>query len=255
MGRLDGKVAIVSGAARGIGAAVAQRLRDDGAAVIAGDVIEPTTDTSGLDWRGWDVTDADAWQSVVQHAERAHGRLDILINNAGISGYEPIHEVTVESWKRIVAVNQTGVWLGMRAAVSSMLRSSGGAIVNVSSILGAAAIPGEHVYHATKGAVLSMTRNAAVTYAADRIRVNAVLPGWVRTRMTERQAPQLNAAFLASTPMLRGAEPAELAAAVAFLASDDASYVTGVELAVDGGYLAQSAPLNRTAERTGAVAS
>jgi NAD(P)-dependent dehydrogenase (short-subunit alcohol dehydrogenase family) len=254
MGRLDGKVAIVSGAARGIGAAVAQRLRVEGATVIAGDVIDPCMDTSGLIWWGWDVTDADAWQSVVQHAETAYGHLDILINNAGISEYEPIHKVTVESWKRIVAVNQTGVWLGMRAAVSSMLRSGGGAIVNVSSILGAAAIPGEHVYHATKGAVLSMTRNAAVTYAADRIRVNAVLPGWIRTPMTEGQDPELNAAFVASTPMLRGAEPDELAAAVAFLVSEDASYVTGVELAVDGGYLAQSAPLSGAPKRIEAAA-
>lgn len=255
MGRLDKKVAIVSGAAQGIGAAVAQRLRDEGATVVAGDVIKPGIDTSGLDWRAWDVTDADAWQSVVQHAEAAYGHLDILINNAGISEYEPIHEVTVESWKRIVAVNQTGVWLGMRAAVTSMLRSGGGSIVNVSSILGAVAVPGEHVYHATKGAVLSMTRNAAVTYAADQIRVNAVLPGWIRTPMTEGQDPQLNAAFLSSTPMLRGAEPEELAAVVAFLVSNDASYVTGVELAVDGGYLAQSAPLTGAAERAEAEAS
>jgi NAD(P)-dependent dehydrogenase (short-subunit alcohol dehydrogenase family) len=243
MGRLNGKVAIISGAARGIGRAIAETFAAEGASVLAGDVVTPSAPSAGVDRMDMDVTREDAWRRVVERAEADYGRLDVLVNNAGISEYEAIHDVTMGSWRRIVAVNQTGVWLGMRAAVPAMRRCGGGSIINVSSILGAAAIPGEHVYHATKGAVLSMTRNAAVTYARANIRANAILPGWIRTPMTEAQEPALNEAFIASTPMAKGGEPEDVANGALFLASDDSRYVTGVELPVDGGYLAQAAPL------------
>ncbi len=247
MGRLTGKVAIISGAARGIGQSVAETFHAEGATVLAGDILPPSSPSDGVDWTELDVAQEDAWRTVVDRVEADYGRLDVLVNNAGISEYEAIHDVTMSSWRRIVAVNQTGVWLGMRAAVPAMRRSGGGSIINMSSILGAAAIPGEHVYHATKGAVLSMTRNAAVTYARENIRVNAILPGWIRTPMTEAQEPALNEAFVACTPMARGGEPEDVANGALFLASDDSRYVTGIELPVDGGYLAQAAPLRRPA--------
>lgn len=243
MGRLTGKVAIVTGAARGIGRAVVETFLDEGGQVVATDVLSPDARGERATWTELDVTDERAWQRVVDGVSDEYGRLDVLVNNAGISEYQAIHDVTMSSWRRIVAVNQTGVWLGMRAAVPVMRRSGGGSIINISSILGASAVSGEHVYHATKGAVLSMTRNAAVTYARENIRANAILPGWIRTPMTESQEPALNEAFIASTPMGRGAEPQDVAFSAVFLASDDSRYITGIDLPVDGGYLAQAGPL------------
>jgi NAD(P)-dependent dehydrogenase (short-subunit alcohol dehydrogenase family) len=243
MGRLTNKVAIITGAARGIGHGIVDLFVQEGAHVIAGDVRPARARIVDAEWVELDVTDDQAWARVLGDVQRAHGRLDILVNNAGISEYETIEDTTMASWLRILGVNQTGVWLGMRAAVPAMRRAGGGSIVNISSILGSAAVPGEHAYHATKGAVLTMTKNAAVTYAPENIRANAILPGWIRTPMTEAQDVRLNNAFFAATPMLRGAEPSDVAQGALYLASDESRFVTGIDLPIDGGYLAQSAPL------------
>ncbi len=168
-----------------------------------------------------------------------HARIDVLVNNAGINVYPAADEIDLEDWERAVAVNQTGVMLGLRHVLPVMLRQGSGVIVNVSSTLGAVAVEGAVAYHATKGAVSQMTRNAAVTYARRGIRVNEVLPGISDTRLVREQPKAFTAAGLARTPLGRLGRPEEIASAVAFLASDDASFITGASLPVDGGYLAQ----------------
>jgi 3alpha(or 20beta)-hydroxysteroid dehydrogenase len=145
----------------------------------------------------------------------------------------------MKAWTRVIAVNQTGVFLGMREAIRVMRPQKSGSIVNFSSIWGNAAVGGAHAYHATKGAVRNMTKNAAMTYVADGIRVNSVHPGFIDTPLTQAQAPEINAFVIASTPMKRAGQPIEVANGCLFLASDESSYMTGAELVIDGGYLAQ----------------
>ena len=168
-----------------------------------------------------------------------HGRVDVLVNNAGIIAYSPLHELTTEDWMRVLNVNQTGVFLGMRAVVPAMQRQKTGSIINVSSIWGNAAVPGAHAYHATKGAVRNMTKNAAITYVADGVRVNSLHPGFIDTPLTQAQAPEVNAFVVAATPMKRAGTTREIANGALFLASDESSFMTGAELVIDGGYLAQ----------------
>ncbi len=167
------------------------------------------------------------------------GRLDVLINNAGIIAYEPLHELQMQECMRMIAIDQTGVFLGMREAVRVMRRQKSGAIVNISSIWGSAAVAGAHSYHAVKGAVRNMSKNAAMTYVGEGIRVNSLHPGFIATPLTDAQAPDLNAATIGATPMKRAGKPIEVAYGCLFLASDKSSYVTGTELVIDGGYLAQ----------------
>lgn len=238
--RLHGKVALVTGAANGIGRAVAELFVKEGAIVIASDVVMPGRAYSdGIEAIRLDVTSERDWASAVEAIVGRHGRLDVLINNAGIIAYEPLHELEMSAWMRMIAVDQTGVFLGMREAVRVMRSQKSGAIVNISSIWGSAAVAGAHSYHAAKGAVRNMSKNAAMTYVADGIRVNSVHPGFIHTPLTNAQAPDLNEVVIASTPMKRGGKPIEVAYGCLFLASDEASYVTGTELVIDGGYLAQ----------------
>ncbi|MEW1717967.1 glucose 1-dehydrogenase [Streptomyces sp. NPDC093109] len=251
MSRLSGKVALVSGGARGIGRGIADLFAAQGATVIAADVIRPEPRTPDapadpadgaagtVEFEWLDVTDEDAWARVVGLAEDRHGGIDVLVNNAGVGSYEAVHELGADEWDRVLGVNQTGVFLGMRAVIPAMRRRGGGSLINISSIYGAAAVPGSLAYQATKGAVRSMTRNAAVTYAAESIRANAVLPGWIRTPMTESQTAEFNEAVIASTPMGRGAEPLDIAYGCVYLASDESAYVTGTDLVIDGGFLAR----------------
>ncbi|MDT0440517.1 MULTISPECIES: SDR family NAD(P)-dependent oxidoreductase [Streptomyces] len=250
MGRLTGKVALVTGGARGIGRGIAELFAAHGAAVTAVDVLDPAAPegpadpaprdgTGTLEHGRLDVTDERGWAETVAGVEERHGRLDILVNNAGVGSYEAVHELAPDEWQRVLGVNQTGVYLGMRAAIPALRRSGGGSIINISSIYGAAAVPGSLAYQATKGAVRSMTRNAAVTYAPDNIRANAVLPGWIRTPMTLAQTREFNDAVIASTPLGRGAEPLDIAHGCVYLASDESSYVTGTDLVIDGGFLAR----------------
>lgn len=238
--RLHGKVVLVTGAAGGIGRAVSELFVKEGATVFAGDIVSPGRAYSdGIEALPLDVTSEQAWSSAVDTIVGKNGRLDVLINNAGIIAYEPLHELEVNAWMKMIAVDQTGVFLGMREAVRVMRRQKSGSIVNISSIWGTAAVAGAHSYHAAKGAVRNMSKNAAMTYVADGIRVNSVHPGFIHTPLTDAQASDLNEAVIASTPMKRGGKPIEVAYGCLFLASDEASYVTGAELAIDGGYLAQ----------------
>jgi 3alpha(or 20beta)-hydroxysteroid dehydrogenase len=238
--RLQGKVVLVTGAASGIGHAVAELFATEGAIVFASDIASPKLAYSnGIEALKLDVTREEDWEAAVDTIIEKNGRLDVLINNAGIIAYEPLHELEMNAWMTMIAVDQTGVFLGMREAIRVMRRQKSGSIVNISSIWGSAAVAGAHSYHAAKGAVRNMSKNAAMTYVADGIRVNSVHPGFIHTPLTDAQAPELNQVVIASTPMKRGGESIEVAYGCLYLASDESSYVTGAELAIDGGYLAQ----------------
>lgn len=238
--RMTGRVAVVTGAAGGMGHACSERLAAEGATVIASDVRDPEPYTvEDVVFAEHDVTDESSWQRLVAGIVSDHGRVDVLVNNAGVIAYEPVDELEMESWQRVVAVNQTGVWLGMRAVIPSMVEAGAGSIINFSSIWGNVGVAGAAAYHATKGAVRNMTKNAAVTYASQGVRVNSVHPGIIDTPLVRAQDEDVTAAVVAATPMGRVGRPEEVAAGVLFLASDDASFVTGLELVIDGGYLAQ----------------
>jgi 3alpha(or 20beta)-hydroxysteroid dehydrogenase len=238
--RLQGKVALVTGAASGIGHAVSELFASEGATVFASDIASPVKPHSdGIDIIPLDVTSEGDWKTAVDVVVKKTGRLDVLINNAGIIAYEPLHELDMAAWMKMIAVDQTGVFLGMREAVRIMRRQKAGSIVNISSIWGNSAVAGAHSYHAVKGAVRNMSKNAAMTYVGDGIRVNSIHPGFIHTPLTDAQAADLNDAVIAATPMKRGGQPIEIAYGCLFLASDEASYVTGAELVIDGGYLAQ----------------
>jgi 3alpha(or 20beta)-hydroxysteroid dehydrogenase len=240
--RLAGKTALITGGARGQGAAHGRRLAEEGAAVILGDILE---DAGQAHARGLlehesmplevDVTDsAQVNRGFEQIAER-FGQLDILVNNAGVVRVAPIVDESDDGWHATMAVNATGVFFGMRAVVPALRRNGGGSIINIASIYGPVGAPGYVAYTASKGAVIAMTKVAALEHAQDHIRVNAICPGPVRTPMSEQEGN----ASVDITPLRRRAEPEEISSAVAFLASDDAVYITGAELAVDGGYLAR----------------
>jgi len=238
--RLKEKVVLITGAASGIGHAIAELFAKEGAVVFASDIASPESAYStGIEAMTLDVTSEHHWEAALDTIIEKTGRLDVLINNAGVIAYEPLHELEMEAWSKMIAVDQTGVFLGMREALRVMRRQRSGSIVNISSIWGTASVGGAHAYHAAKGAVRIMTKNAAMTYVADGIRVNSVHPGFIDTPLTRAQAPALNDAVIASTPMKRGGTPIEVAYGCLFLASDESSYVTGAELAIDGGYLAQ----------------
>jgi 3alpha(or 20beta)-hydroxysteroid dehydrogenase len=239
--RLAGKVALVTGAAGGMGHTTAELFAAEGATVIAADIKDPEPAFShpSVEAVRLDVTQADSWRAVVSKIVEQHGRLDVLVNNAGIIAYEPIEELDLEAWHGIIAVDQTGVFLGMREVIGPMRDGGGGSIVNISSIWGSVAVAGAHAYHATKGAVRNMTKNVAMTHVGDGIRVNSIHPGYIVTPLTAVQAPEVNQLMIDTTPMKRPGQPIEVAYGSLYLASDESSYVTGTELVIDGGYLAQ----------------
>ena len=238
--RLRGKVALVTGASRGIGFTVAELFAREGAIVYAGSSSNPSgifpTGVTGVDL---DVSKEEHWQRVVADIVAVHGRLDVLVNNAGIAAYDAVHDCSTELWRKVLGVNQDGCFFGMRQVVPHMKAQKAGSIINVSSIWGTAAVPGAHAYHATKGALVMMSKNAAITYAGDGIRVNSIHPGFVDTPLTQAQDPALNAHLIGLTPMKRAGTPLEIANGCLFLASDESSFMTGAELVIDGGYLAQ----------------
>jgi NAD(P)-dependent dehydrogenase (short-subunit alcohol dehydrogenase family) len=250
MGALDGRVAIVTGAARGIGRAASRALAQDGAAVLATDVIDDEGEALAGELRGegldvrflhHDVSAEDGWAAATAAAMANWGRIDVLVNNAGIGSTTDAEHETLEVWDRVIAINQTGVMLGMRAVIPHMRASGGGSIINVSSIFGAVGGFGQSVaYHASKGAVRLMTKTAALRHATEGIRVNSLHPGFVDTPLiAELKGTDVETAILAATPMGRLATAEEIAGPILFLAGDAASYVTGSELYVDGGWTAR----------------
>ena len=239
MDRLTGKVALITGGARGQGRAMAELFTREGATVIAGDVLtaEDTADST-VEFVTLDVTSEESWKSTVEAIIAKHGKLDILVNNAAIITYESILETTVESWNKIIDVDMKGVFLRMREALPHLIKSGKGAIVNVSSIWGLAAVPSAHAYHAAKGAILNMSKNVAAAHGGDNVRVNSLHPGYILSPMNADQADDINAALIEGTLLKRPGIPIETAYGVLVLASDEASYITGTSLVVDGGYLA-----------------
>jgi len=238
--RLEGKVALLTGTSRGIGLAMVELFAKEGATVYAGSTSNPSgVYPDGVVGVTLDVSKEEDWARVVGDMLKTHGRVDVLVNNAGIIVYDPIHELSTEDWMKVIGVNQSGVFFGMREVIPTMQKQKSGSIINVSSIWGNAAVPGGHAYHATKGAVAIMSKNAAITYVADGIRVNSLHPGFIDTPLTQSQAPEVNAYVVSLTPMKRAGTPMEIANGCLFLASDESSFMTGSELIIDGGYLAQ----------------
>jgi NAD(P)-dependent dehydrogenase (short-subunit alcohol dehydrogenase family) len=246
--RLAHKVALISGAARGMGAAEAALFVEEGACVILADIRDElgTQHTEALNRHAeerraiyvhLDVTQANDWAQAVASAEREFGRLDILVNNAGVLGMAGVEATTEEEWQRIVDINQKGVWLGMKAAIPAMRRVGGGSIINISSIYGLIGSGAAMAYQGSKGAVRLLTKTAAIEYVAENIRINSVHPGLVDTPLvTEGLTDDVVQAITALVPMKRAGRPEEVAYGALFLASDEASYVTGAELVIDGGY-------------------
>jgi NAD(P)-dependent dehydrogenase (short-subunit alcohol dehydrogenase family) len=235
----DGKVAIVTGAASGIGHATATALVAQGATVYGADIAAPTDGAAdkAIQWRRLDVAEEEGWKALTEEVLQAHGRIDVLVNNAGLVGsYDSITDIDIQDWHRIISINQTGVFLGMRFVAPAMLAQESGSIVNVSSIWGLVGAAGVAAYQASKGAVTMMTKNASATWAAQGIRVNSVHPGLITTPLTENQDQAISDELIAKTPMHRAGRASEVADAIVYLASDKASYITGAQLVVDGGF-------------------
>ena len=249
MERFTDRIVLITGATGGIGWEICKRLAGEGAVVVAADLAgSPVTDlVTSLPTRPHlalelDVSSEDDWAAAVQRTLDAHGRIDALVNNAAIGSIKTVEDETPEHWQRVIDVDQTGVWLGMKHAGGAIERTGGGAIVNVCSILGSVGGFGNSfAYHAAKGAVRTMTKNAALHWATKGVRVNSLHPGFIETpQLLERfEGSERHRGMLANTPMGRLGTPAEIAGSVAFLASDDAGFMTGAEVYADGGWTAR----------------
>ncbi len=248
--RVEGKVALVSGGARGIGAATARLLAREGAAVVLADVLEEEgkateaeiSETGGrATFLKLDVTDEENWQRVIDVTVATYGKLDVVVNNAGISGRTAVEETEAETWDRVMAVNGKGVFLGTKLAIPELRKAGGGSIINISSIYGIVGSETSAAYHASKGAVRIFTKAAAIQYASEGIRVNSVHPGFVDSPMTaaSHALPGVHDLRVGRTPLGRMGTPEDIAAGVLYLASDESSFVTGSELVIDGGMTAQ----------------
>ena len=242
--RLKGKVAIITGAASGMGAATARIFAREGATVVIADLLEREGKALAAEIRGGarfemlDVTSEESWAGVVARTQKDLGKLDVLVNNAGISGSAEQDLYSTEAWHRIMAVNATGVFLGTKYAVKAMLANGGGSIVNLSSIAGLIGSEGIHMaYNASKAAVRLMTKSTAVQHGKDKIRANSVHPGVMPPMRTSGRTadPVIRAQRMNVIPMRRPGEADEVANTILFLASDESSYITGAEIVVDGG--------------------
>jgi NAD(P)-dependent dehydrogenase (short-subunit alcohol dehydrogenase family) len=255
MGRLTGKVAIITGGALGIGAAACEMMAREGASVAVTDVLDndgestagriQAADGTARFWH-LDVSDEAAVERVFREVVEAFGRLDIIVNNAGIAGVnKPTDEVTIEEWDAVLDVNVRGVFFCTKHAIQHLRQAGGGSIINLSSIYGIIGAPDLPPYHASKGAVRLMTKTDALLYAKDKIRVNSVHPGYIWTPLVEglgRESPQGLEAFRheldGKHPIGHVGEPDDIAYGIVYLASDESKFVTGSELVIDGGYTA-----------------
>lgn len=249
--RLEGKVAIITGGARGQGATEARMFAQEGARVVIGDVrddqgmqVEAEIRELGGEaiYLHLDVTSNDDWQGAIDTAEQQFGKVDVLVNNAAIVLRKDIEETTSEDWDNIMDINAKGVFLGTRAVIPAMRRAGGGSIINISSISGLVAV-GPPAYIATKGAVRLFTKSTAIQYASENIRANSIHPGSVDTDMRRdglgSQTPEEIQARVDNIPLGRVGTTEDIAYGVLFLASDEASFMTGSEVVIDGGYTAK----------------
>jgi meso-butanediol dehydrogenase / (S,S)-butanediol dehydrogenase / diacetyl reductase len=253
MQRFDGKVVVVTGGTSGIGLATSRRLHAEGACVVMaarrvdlGDAAAASLASERAIFQATDVTDREQLDRLFDHAVRRFGRLDVVVNNAGAAAYEPVEHLKYRHWSRVLDINLTAVFEACQAALPHLRatiasgRASGAAIVNVTSLTAVAGEPGMAAYAAAKAGALNFTRSLALELARERIRVNAVSPGAVDTplSMSTTSDPRLAAAFNAAIPLGRFGQPDEIAAAIAFMAADEASFITGANLLVDGGVTA-----------------
>ncbi|MGC4963362.1 glucose 1-dehydrogenase [Gordonia sp. DT101] len=239
MGRVDDKVALISGGSRGMGASHARMLVDEGAKVVIGDILDDEgkalADKLGDAARyvHLDVTSPDDWAAAVTTAVDDFGKLNVLVNNAGIVNGSSLEKFRLDKWKQIIDVNLTGTFLGMQVAVEPMIAAGGGSIINVSSVEGLRGSPWAHGYVASKWGVRGLAKSAALELAPHNIRVNSIHPGLIRTPMTEGLPDDI-----IKTPLGRPAESSEVSTFIIFLASDESSYATGAEFVMDGGLTA-----------------
>ncbi|ESY82222.1 oxidoreductase [Mesorhizobium sp. LNHC221B00] len=238
--RLRNKVALITGGARGIGKATVELFEREGAKVHACDLsFDEELTSKNVVRHKLDVTDFENWTAVVEAIIGEDGRIDILFNNAGtVLSYDGIAEIAIDDWNKVIAINQTGPFYGMKVVIPHMKANGGGSIVNTSSIWGIAGAAGVSAYTASKAAVRHMSKNAALTYVGNGIRVNSIHPGIVSTPMIDAQDSSITAAIVNITPMKRLGRPEEIAHGALFLASDESSFMTGAELVIDGGYTA-----------------
>jgi 2,5-dichloro-2,5-cyclohexadiene-1,4-diol dehydrogenase 2 len=245
--RLQGKIALISGGASGLGAAQATLYAREGARVVIGDLQDSlgaktaaaiTAEGGTACFIRLDVTSAASWQAAVAFTVSQYGGLTTLVNNAGIFHPGGVETETEEGWARMVAVNQTGVFLGMKAAVPELLKSGNAAIVNISSLYGLIGSPDAVSYHASKAAVRVMSKGAALEFAKRGIRVNTIFPGQIRTPILGDITPEQDAAIKSAIPMGEVGDPMDIAYGSLYLASDEAKYVSGAELWIDGGWYA-----------------
>lgn len=245
MKRLDGKVALISGAASGLGEAQAMLFAREGAKVVladiqdeAGEAVASRIRAEGGDARytHLDVTSLDQWTAAVAFAVETFGKLTTLVNNAGIFHPGGIETETPEGWSRMIAINQTGPFFGMKAAVPALLKTGNAAIVNISSLFGLIGSPDAISYHASKAAVRLMSKGASLEFAKKGIRVNTIFPGQIRTPILGDITPEQDEAIKAAIPMGMAGEPIDVAHGSLFLASDEARYISGAELCIDGAW-------------------
>ncbi|QFU91090.1 SDR family NAD(P)-dependent oxidoreductase [Amycolatopsis sp. YIM 10] len=248
MRRFDGLNVLLTGATGGLGTAIAERLAGEGASIALTDIDVTACEELGKRLGGTtlavhlDVAEEDDWLRAVATVRQEWGSLHVLVNNAGVGSLGTVETETRQRWDQVVAIDQLGTWLGMKHAGPLIERSGGGAIVNIGSILGTTGgLANSFSYAAAKGAVRAMTKNAALHWATAGVRVNTVVPGFIGTHtLLERyEHTDRHAAMLANTPMRRLGHPAEVAAAVAYLAGGDSAYTTGTDLHVDGGWSAR----------------
>lgn len=250
--RLNGKVALITGGATGIGKTTAIRFANEGAKVVVTDINEAGASETAAQIKATggeaiafrhDVSSEDNWKQIVEDAVKAYGTIDILFNNAGIYVIKPLFETSIEDWNRMMSINVTGVFLGMKHVIPVMVKQKKGSVINASSIAGLAGSPGHTMYGASKGAVRIMTKDAAMEFATLGVRVNSIHPGYINTAMveyasetTKQSKEQLGQAV---SPMGHVGSTEDVSNLVLFLASDESSYITGAEHVIDGGATAR----------------